>query len=217
MKRMFCIIGLTGAGKSSYLNALLKEFENENLHRLVYYTTRKPRPNEVDGVDYHFVDRSEVPTYTVMAEDGRSLRKNPILIEHRLYKTMNNGYVDYFTTVDCVKEDFYLCAPSIEQLNSYIQYFGDSKIDIIEIKTDMKTRMIRVLNNRSYSDDDIYELCRRIVQEKIDWEKAGYDKILERYKNIGYISVDNSSQEESSFSKNMEMISNYIWDKSGMI
>jgi guanylate kinase len=209
MERMFCIIGLTGAGKSTYLDKLMDDvFKDKDIHRLVYYTTRKPRPNEVDGVDYHFVKRSDVPPYMVMAEFGSSLIKNPILIEHRLYKTMNNGYVDYFTTVDCVKEDLYLCAPSIEQLNSYIDFFGDKRINIIEIYTDIKTRINRIINKRSYSDDDVYELCRRIVQEREDWDKAGYSTLISRHPDIGYIKINKSDPDM--FSYNSNTIKDYI-------
>lgn len=46
----------SGAGKSSLVKALL---ERDSTIRLsISYTTRTPRPGEVDGVDYHFVTRA---------------------------------------------------------------------------------------------------------------------------------------------------------------
>lgn len=44
----------SGAGKTRLTQALLKEF-SPRLEFSVSYTTRKPRPGEVDGRDYHFV------------------------------------------------------------------------------------------------------------------------------------------------------------------
>ncbi|MGB5221904.1 MAG: guanylate kinase [Polyangiales bacterium] len=43
----------SGAGKTTLTHRLLQEFPD--LRFSVSHTTRKPRPNEVDGQDYHFV------------------------------------------------------------------------------------------------------------------------------------------------------------------
>ncbi|WP_455217944.1 guanylate kinase, partial [Kaarinaea lacus] len=53
---LFIIAAPSGAGKSSLVKALLESTENINVS--VSHTTRTPRPGEVDGVDYHFVDVS---------------------------------------------------------------------------------------------------------------------------------------------------------------
>ncbi|HEY6555284.1 MAG TPA: guanylate kinase [Vicinamibacteria bacterium] len=46
----------SGAGKSTVLSRVLREVEG--LRFSVSHTTRKPRPGESDGVEYHFVERS---------------------------------------------------------------------------------------------------------------------------------------------------------------
>jgi guanylate kinase len=51
---LFIISAPSGAGKSSLVNALLAE--DANLALSVSYTTRAPRPGELDGREYHFVD-----------------------------------------------------------------------------------------------------------------------------------------------------------------
>ncbi|PKO54626.1 MAG: guanylate kinase [Betaproteobacteria bacterium HGW-Betaproteobacteria-2] len=54
---LFIVAAASGTGKTSLLSALL---QNDNHIRLsISYTTRKPRPGEVDGVHYHFVDEAE--------------------------------------------------------------------------------------------------------------------------------------------------------------
>jgi guanylate kinase len=47
----------SGAGKTTLTQRLLREFPR--LEFSVSYTTRPKRPNEVDGVDYHFVTPAE--------------------------------------------------------------------------------------------------------------------------------------------------------------
>jgi guanylate kinase len=51
---LFIITAASGAGKTSLIKALLAK--DEHLKLSVSHTTRSPRPSEVDGVDYHFVD-----------------------------------------------------------------------------------------------------------------------------------------------------------------
>lgn len=76
---LYVFIGKSAAGK----DYLYHEFLNShpNIKEVVSYTTRPPRPGEVDGVDYHFVSESEFM---------ETIRSNQIL-EYRSYKTKMNG------------------------------------------------------------------------------------------------------------------------------
>lgn len=51
---LFVLTAPSGAGKSSLIDALLKE--DPRLRLSVSYTTRSPRKGEADGREYHFVD-----------------------------------------------------------------------------------------------------------------------------------------------------------------
>jgi guanylate kinase len=51
---LFIITAASGAGKTSLIKALLAK--DAHLKLSISHTTRKPRPSEADGVDYHFVD-----------------------------------------------------------------------------------------------------------------------------------------------------------------
>ena len=51
------ISGPSGSGKSTVIDALCKA--DETLQLSVSATTRKPRPGEKDGVDYHFLSKAE--------------------------------------------------------------------------------------------------------------------------------------------------------------
>ncbi|MFI5052718.1 MAG: guanylate kinase [Acidimicrobiia bacterium] len=51
------IAGPSGAGKGTVIRKLLER--EPDLWFSVSYATRAPRPDEVEGVDYHFVDRAD--------------------------------------------------------------------------------------------------------------------------------------------------------------
>jgi len=63
---LFIISAPSGAGKSTLTAKLLEE--DRNIHLSVSYTTRAPRPGEVDGSEYHFVDKAGFMSMLVRGE-----------------------------------------------------------------------------------------------------------------------------------------------------
>ena len=55
--QLFIVSAPSGAGKSSLVKALLEK--DPAIRLSISYTTRAPRPGEVDGVHYHFVSRED--------------------------------------------------------------------------------------------------------------------------------------------------------------
>lgn len=64
---LFIISSPSGAGKTTLTQRLLQHFKDA-LTFSVSHTTRRPRANEVDGQDYHFVD---VDTFRRLVDEGR--------------------------------------------------------------------------------------------------------------------------------------------------
>jgi guanylate kinase len=62
---LFIVCAPSGAGKTSLVRALLKA--DPQIRLSVSYSTRAPRPGEVDGRDYHFVTEQ---AFQRMAEQG---------------------------------------------------------------------------------------------------------------------------------------------------
>lgn len=65
---LYVIAAPSGAGKTSLVKALLAEEPSARFS--ISYTTRKMRPNEVDGRDYHFVDHTQ---FAAMVSNGEFL------------------------------------------------------------------------------------------------------------------------------------------------
>lgn len=55
--KLFVISGSSGVGKGTLLKELLER--NPELEVSISATTRKPRPNEIDGVNYFFIEKDE--------------------------------------------------------------------------------------------------------------------------------------------------------------
>ena len=53
--KMFVMSSPSGAGKTTLTKKIAEN--NLNFKISISHTTRKPRPNEIDGKDYHFVDK----------------------------------------------------------------------------------------------------------------------------------------------------------------
>jgi len=62
---IFIFSGPSGAGKSTVIKGLRKRING--LGYSISHTSRPPRHNETDGVDYHFVDKD---TFRSMIDQG---------------------------------------------------------------------------------------------------------------------------------------------------
>ncbi len=74
---LFILSAPSGAGKSTLTAKLLEE--DKDIHLSVSYTTRAPRPGEVDGRDYHFVDTAR---FMGMLERGEFLESAEVHGNH---------------------------------------------------------------------------------------------------------------------------------------
>jgi guanylate kinase len=71
-QRLFVISGPSGCGKATLLKYVT---DHTNIKRVVTYTTREPRPGEVDGVDYNFVSKEE---FERMYENGELMERERV-------------------------------------------------------------------------------------------------------------------------------------------
>lgn len=64
MDRIFVFTGPDGSGRKSVAEAVGQTF---GMNKVISYVTRKPRPGEVNGQDYHFITKEE---YRQMERQG---------------------------------------------------------------------------------------------------------------------------------------------------
>ena len=57
MKQVIVIAGPSGSGKNAVITEIMKQYHNGA--RLVTATTRRMRPSEQDGIDYHFLSQED--------------------------------------------------------------------------------------------------------------------------------------------------------------
>ena len=140
---MIVVSAPSGAGKSTVLARVLREVAG--LRFSVSHTTRKPRPGETNGVDYHFVDLS---AFGRLREDGRMLEWAEV--HGNLYGTGRVEYeraesegVDLLLDIDVAGAaqvrmkmseavSVFILPPSFQDLGERLHKRGLDKADTIE-------------------------------------------------------------------------------------
>ena len=204
-KPIFCIIGQSGAGKSTYLDLILNDKKMKNkVKELKYCTTRKKRYEEEES--YYFVKNDK---FIEELEAGN-------IIESRHYEKYDED-VEYFTTYDNLNVqdcDVLICAASVDQVLAYIEKLDN--IYVIDVKVDLKERIQRLLE-RAETNDEVLEVCRRALEEQEE-----YSRINSIDKNIIHIYNDNSKFQFCNTgnmlyslitSANLSTIENYILER----
>jgi guanylate kinase len=74
---LIVLSGPSGAGKDSVRDLILQW--EPGMHRVVTVTTRKPRPGEVEGHDYHFIDEE---TFEQIRKTGGFLEHAAVIDHH---------------------------------------------------------------------------------------------------------------------------------------
>ena len=140
---LYVIVAPSGAGKSSLVGALLEREPDVGVS--ISYTTRPPRPGEVSGREYFFVDVDE---FTAMAARGEFLEHAEVYgnfygtSKHWIEKTRATGS-DVLLEIDwqgarSVKALFpdmsfiYILPPSIEVLRKRLVKRGKDSKEVIE-------------------------------------------------------------------------------------
>ena len=87
-KKVVVIAGPSGSGKNAIIDEILRRYPRSV--RLVTATTRKPRPGEKDGVDYHFLTQQKFE---------RDMARGDIP-EHRFVPELNTYYGIYLPDLE---------------------------------------------------------------------------------------------------------------------
>ena len=160
--KMFVLSSPSGAGKTTLTKKIAEN--NSNFNISISHTTRKPRPNEIDGKDYHFVDK----------------KKFDLLIK-------NNGFFEYAKIFD----NYYgtLKAPVLELLSQKkdvlfdIDWQGTQQLKNIKnlalvtffiLPPNMRTLKSRLLKRHQGQEKLIQQRMRKFNEEVSHWKDYNY-------------------------------------------
>lgn len=182
------LTGFTASGKDTHQQAIINQKDN-NLSKLITYTTRAPRHNEINGVHYHFINDSE---FDILAA------KN-LLIGIREY---SNGEVSYRYGIN--KNDFNL------NENKTIILDPSGTIEIINtvprdnvIVVYLESNEDDLLDRAVKRGDHIDDFKERVRQDKIEF--------LPLYPHIDL--RINTSGNLKNIENNIKIIKDYLEEK----
>lgn len=155
--KIIILIGESACGKDTICAKLI----GKNTKRLVTYTTRPPRDNEKDGVDYHFVTKDEF--------------FNLNLIEYREYKTVFGTW--YYGSADeniNLSKNDYVIVLTPDGAQSFIDHFGVENCIVFYIYVPKKIRTERAMKRPNFNSD---EWERRLIADKHDFSDDKVNKV----------------------------------------
>ena len=91
---LFLLIGPSAVGKTTLAKALLAHPACANLKLVLSYTTRQPRPEERDGVDYNFITQADFDqklTEGFFIESSTAYKYSYGVAYNELVGTLNKG------------------------------------------------------------------------------------------------------------------------------
>ncbi|MFZ2949090.1 MAG: guanylate kinase [Desulfuromonadaceae bacterium] len=179
MKREGLILILSapsGAGKTSLCRELFKTFPD--MKESVSYTTRAPRPGEVEGEAYHFVTGDvfeRMVADDAFAEWAEVHGNNYGTALRTLEEARKNG-VDLVLDIDCqgalkLKEQFeggvyvFIMPPSMEELRRRLEHRSSDAQEVIELRIARAAAEIREARWYDYIifNDNFDVACRELA------------------------------------------------------
>jgi guanylate kinase len=166
--RLYVVSAPSGAGKTSLVKALMER--EPRIQFSVSYTTRRPRPNEIPGRDYHFVSQGRF----------QEMLANDEFLEHA--QVFDNSYG---TGVRAVQE----ALSNGEQLLLEIDWQGARQVRLripqamsIFILPPSRAALEQRLKARSTDSDEVIQRRLRDAAEDLDhWREFDYVVINDQF------------------------------------
>ena len=136
--KLFVFAAPSGAGKTTLVHAVVTK-RQERLRFSISYTTRQPRKNEADGVDYLFISREE---FMRLRDEGEMLEYAEVFdnfyatSRSQVEKHLADGY-DVILEIDWqgarqVRESIFILPPSVEELERRLRDRRTDSAEVIE-------------------------------------------------------------------------------------
>ena len=195
--KMIILSSPSGAGKTTLVKKISEE---KNFKISISHTTRKPRANEIDGVDYFFISQDKFKT---LIENDAFLEYANVFknlygsTKDQVFKNLENGYnvlfdIDWQGTQQIKKKTlknelitFFILPPSREILLQRLISRGESEDEIIKMR--MKQFNKDVLHWTEYDFvvinedlDKCYNEIMGYLENKLVYNKSIIQKHVEK-------------------------------------
>ena len=195
--RMIILSSPSGAGKTT----LVKKLSKEKKYKIsVSHTTREPRINEVNGVDYFFVSKED---FNKMIKDNAFLEYAEVFenlygsTKDQVFQDLENGYnvlfdIDWQGTEQIKNQTlnyklvtFFILPPSREVLHQRLISRGESNEKIIKMRMEQFDKDI--LHWKDYDfvvvNEDLDKCYKEIIEyleDKLKYNKSKIEKHINK-------------------------------------
>jgi len=176
---MFVLSSPSGAGKTTLTKKIARHDPNFSIS--ISHTTRKPRPNEINGKDYHFVNREEFENLVKKKE----FFEYASIFDNR-YGTLKKTVLDMISNGKDVLFD--IDWQGTKQLKTIKNL---SLITIFVLPPNLKILKERLLNRHDGQEHVVEERMKKFNEEVSHWNEYNYivinddlDKCFEKISNI---------------------------------
>lgn len=179
--KILAVMGQAGAGKDSFVDALIKNNYIPNAKPIINCTTRPIREHEQDGVNYHYLTNEQFAEQVINGE--------------MLEATVFNDWC-YGTSVNNLDKDCLNIGVFNPEAIEILQEASNVDLEVIYIIADDKVRLLRQLNREEHPDCN--EIVRRFGTDKQDFSEARIDYVIVpdyRIQNNGDKPIDLLAQE----------------------
>ena len=183
---MFVLSSPSGAGKTTLTKKLAEN--NHNFKISVSHTTRKPRPNEIDGKDYYFISKEK---FDLLVEKNKFF-EHAIIFNHQ-YGTLKEPVINYMNegkdvlfdidwqgtqqlkrNKDISIKTFFILPPNIKVLRNRLLNRHEGQEKLIEQRMKKFNDEISHWNEYNYVVvNDELESCYKKILDYITNEKKG--------------------------------------------
>lgn len=174
---LFIVAAPSGAGKTTLVGRLLAE--DRRVVHSISYTTRPPRPNEVDGREYHFID---VQRFLAMRSAGEfaewaEVHGNFYGTSRAWLESSINAGDDVLLEIDWqgaqqVRRQFpdavgiFILPPSFEELERRLRQRGTESDDVID------RRLVAALGEMRHVAEFDFVIINTVLAEALEDLKA---------------------------------------------
>jgi len=159
---LFVLSSPSGAGKTTLVKKLASN--NKNFEISISHTTRKPRPNEVDGKDYHFVNKKEFEDLI----NKKSFYEHANIFDNR-YGTLKKSVLNLlYNNKDVLFDIDWQGTKQLKQIQDL------SLVTIFILPPNLKILKERLLNRHGGMEKLIEKRMQKFNEEVSHWNEYNY-------------------------------------------